>query len=1669
MNNDFQHGFRNLDFEPDKPDSAEHPDTQDNATDEEFRPDADAFMNAPDTDSAKTSGPSTPLFTNLREIGTDLLDGLKSDAAPDAEKAREETAAPAESPADTPGNDWARPVTVAHARYVRSWLLLLGVVFILLAFYPFINQLYWKIRNSVYSVHHQLPRTESSFLAISYEGVAPQPEPSGRFITTENFTRHIQAMADAGYNPITLEDVRAFYHDGQLLPPKAVLLTFENTHRSTYFEAREILKRFRWHAAMGVVGDLVRTHNEDSILLPYLKDMNLDMAWDLASESHLGTTTIPASPTGARELFFAAPQWIAASNRFERFEEFTQRINTDHETSVGDFKQNFGAAPLAFFFPKGNYGQFQEYNRGLREANLRAVEKHYPLAFLLNQHAYNDKGTDHRRLNRLEIPADWTPEQLLHRLNISWPVQARRGQRDSAIETSRWIQDWGLLDNLGSYVTIRACPPADPIRTHSDATYGGRAWIAGSDNFREGSLLLRFRLVRGDVNIYLHYAADDDWIRLSFTDTGRATVAECTPGQESTTLAAGAVESDADFHTVHTLLVTIQDNVMFVRMDNRTLFGGPVLLPAQHAHGGMVGVGSWSASAGLSQTDVLECHLRARVDHFITWDYAFSRDTQYIIDTLNREAFRYQFIAPPWLEAYGAIPNPLPDSDPRALALTAAANYKKILPRIGVHSPASLANLLPKELVKELVKRGVSGVYIDAHGFPEAHITAFRNWLSTLNDVLKQNRLLLGVRFPAAVTAHASIANTIQQFPDAFIVDVDGSVPAEVDSEKICGLIDMEPPGDDSSAAILYTLTDYSESFNASEDSSISERRKRILRSLSAGRYDQAAAEALKWEQDFPEDPDAPAFASIAYARMRDNHAAADACDRCLALAPGRIEMVTRRAELLREIGTQAAMEEAGRLLDVYASAFPSDARLIIAQARWLEDNDLHLAAQELLRNLVRNNPDDITSRLTLQSFLDDPAERYANMHNLLALGVSGETQLRGLAHDIQDSELLTYPESGVFFDFIRHTTTNASAESVRELYADFLPLTAPISEDFDMAHISDKWLPFGVLDDYSSGAFALRAASDMSEAYLRLKHSELLRDGFIDVTISESLGAFWLYARRSSRAMVRFGFDADGFLRIQAWIDGEARSVDSRAWVRPPGDITLRLEIRGDGAIGYINGKEVFPTPLPIPHEVSYGWWSVAPFSPELGVARARIRHLSAGPLRPSIVMMRETDPARIQAALDLIRPSVREISALAPVLFVQSHNGTIIHTPVADLMPFRMFCAYHRIRFIPTVTLDYFSETDPRKLIELIETHKLDGLIVLVRKMPAESWFKDIEQTLESTGAGIIVVQSENPIWDPQNENPDYRSEVHRLAGEPPVTVRESERGSVLLPPNQREWALSPLPLNIWRRTSTEKAVRESAYPALVILPSGFPTDGRESPELAAFAQERSLSVTEAARAAAKAATPAERQAVARDAVIDAVSATPLPPERKTYLQRLLEIESPRDRQPPQKVPPSPRITRPATPAVRSAPTEETGQDGVRIAAPRTVSRAAASDVSPEANPYSPGAYIAPPFGYTIPEETPETAAEETVAPAAEAMPEAFVLPALTEAPVIDTPVLGDLWEDAGDDTAAAEAAPAEAEPPQPAAAETPQPEAFVLPTLSEPASIDTPALDDLWDPID
>lgn len=1294
---------------------------------------------------------------------------------------------------------WTRPRAMAKDRNVSAWLLLLGLLCLGVALWAPLSRMYWRMHNKAITASLPSDRRAECFVAISYEGVAAEPDPGSPLIPTATFRAHLEALKNAGYHPITLEDVRAFYYDNARLPEKAVLVTFENCHKSTYFETREMLAELRWHAVMGVLPKPVKENNQDVLLKPYLKGMVLDATWELADQSYLGPETIVASSHGREALFFSSPMWLKNEDRHEKFEEFTARIANDHTNSIAEFQSWFGIKPIAFFFPNGNYGQYEENNNILREANLKAVADQYDLGFILNMNALNDAGTDRRRINRLQVPAHWTAEQLLTRLDNSWPAEAGRSRTESTITPSRWIPDWGIFEEHRDAFTLRAEPATDPMKSDDGASGGARAWIAGSNSFRDGSFDIRFTLVRGELHAYLRFQADDCWLRVALTDAGRASVSQCRPGGDAKIIATDAVEDISDFRSAHSLLVTLRDDVLFVRLDGELLFGGAVLFESTPP--GMVGVGIWAPPAGLARVDVSEAHLRSRVDALITWVPSLNRDIGYLMKHLGDTAFRYTIISPPWLDVYASSPITFPAIDSQALGIVALSNHNRVFPSLTLHDAEALASLNINEIVDHLIEDAAHGVFIDAADFPIDKLTVLKDWIGMLRAQLGKRRLGLAIRFPLAVANLSAIGSFVALMPDVLIVDDNAVVPPGIDPARSLMRIIVPPPATDEDMSLFYQLTDY----NAREADALPETalyRKQGLKAYAEGRYADAADFWAKWQEKEPRNAEAWTFLGNAYTRLRETERAADAYGQSLALEPGQIQLMVERAKLLETAGRT---EEAEALLDTYARAFPENADIAIAQALWLDRHGKREAGREILSSIITNSPSDIRSRLTLQGLLDDPRDRYRNMHELHDIGTRGNTQLLGFGHDIESAELLTIPESSVFFDFIRDTASHDDNESVRTLYSSFLPFTNSIAEKFDASRLSDNWIAFGTPLTYIAGTYDLKAASDMSEAYLRLKKSELMRDGFIEVTLGESVGAFWLYARRSSRSMIRFGFDGDGYIRIQTWYDGEVRSSDSVAWIRPAGDIKLRLEVRGDGAIGLIDGKQAFSTPLKIPEYIAYGWWSIAPFSPELGIARARIGRISAGPISPTVVLMRETDPEVIAAKLDKIRPYSRRISALSPVLFIQNSDGVVLSTPLVDLMQYRMFCSYHRIRFVPIVALDYYSDINPEMLVKIIVEHRLSGLVLMVRNMPHEDWFEKVTDLIEETTAELIVIQTENPIWPQKGE---------KAAKE--AVVREVQRGSVLFQPNQQEWNVSLSELSTWKPNFNAS----SCIPLLVML---------------------------------------------------------------------------------------------------------------------------------------------------------------------------------------------------------------------------------------------------------
>ena len=354
------------------------------------------------------------------------------------------------------GSGWTRPQAMRKDQNRTAWLVLFGLVCLGVATWGVLNGLYWKRRERVERAALDMAKRESdSFVAIAYGGVTTNPEPGGDFVSTKRFASQLDALMAAGYTPITLDDVARFYRKERLLPAKSLLITFENSRRSSYFTTSSLLEKRRWHAVMGVVTDDVRKEVEGVILAPYLEHMKSSPSWDLAAESDHGTGEVTASADGRTAMFFSAPAWLPDLSRFETLEEFDRRIRADHAAAVSFFTNTLRCAARAFFFPMGNYGQFESHNKPLREANLKAVEDFYEMGFITSATTTPSPTRAASRGSR------WIPRGAPTSWCASLTVCGRA--RYPAAGTTRrrratWERKGGAQSGVSAYETLTAPP-----------------------------------------------------------------------------------------------------------------------------------------------------------------------------------------------------------------------------------------------------------------------------------------------------------------------------------------------------------------------------------------------------------------------------------------------------------------------------------------------------------------------------------------------------------------------------------------------------------------------------------------------------------------------------------------------------------------------------------------------------------------------------------------------------------------------------------------------------------------------------------------------------------------------------------------------------------------------------------------------------------------------------------------------------------------------------------------------------------------------------------------------------------------------------------------------------------------------------------------------------------
>lgn len=550
--------------------------------------------------------------------------------------------------------------------------------------------------------------------------------------------------------------------------------------------------------------------------------------------------------------------------------------------------------------------------------------------------------------------------------------------------------------------------------------------------------------------------------------------------------------------------------------------------------------------------------------------------------------------------------------------------------------------------------------------------------------------------------------------------------------------------------ALYYELS-VLENTNRSENLSLRGQvlNRRGRQAFASGRFDEALGIWREWMEVDPENTRPVSLLGDLYLSADEVDTAIDFYKRSLEMQPSQLVLLSRLARIL---DVQANRPEESRdLLNRFSRLFPGATKVSLAQAEWLIRRKRYEEAVSIIQKVIELDPENLNAMSLLHPLLRNAEQRYFNMMNMLRVG-----QLPGretsLAFAVKDNDLLTKPESWVLMDFLDRMSGEAPTPEQRQLFSDLLPRDGITVEDFRIGRMSTNWISSREENWSEDGNLVLAADVDQTEAFLRLVRSDALHNGFVQAEIDDTRGFFWIYARRGQGNMIRFGFEESGQLYLQVWINNRLVTNKTRMWSREAGPASLRLETKGDGAMGYINGDKIFDAPVSIPDEMGLGWWGIAPWSAKEGTALVSVRKISGGPLPARILVIEQStfndlDVSTLKGSgstlMDWLDQSSEGMSTMAPEWFEQTLDGDVARIPGSNALELQLLARYHRMRLLPSVRIHHVKGLNIEELSTLALEQKLDGFTFIVDRLPSPDWLEMIEAQLIPTGLTLHIIQ--------------------------------------------------------------------------------------------------------------------------------------------------------------------------------------------------------------------------------------------------------------------------------------------------------------------------------------
>jgi spore germination protein YaaH/peptidoglycan/xylan/chitin deacetylase (PgdA/CDA1 family) len=599
----------------------------------------------------------------------------------------------------------------------------------------------------------------SGIPVLLYHGILEKIVPNDISNTSIRvFEAQMKMLRDEGYTSINTRDLYGIVTDKKKLPPKPILITFDDGRIDSVKNGDPILEKYGFKAVMFDVAGKQNSNDKFFLSWSDLQNMYKSGRWDI--EVHGGDhyhTSVTIDQFGKTGYFASNKEWLSQEGRLETDEEYGQRLISDIKKAKSDLEQHLpGINLVSFAFPYGDYGE----NAVNIDANLAIQKNHdaiddiFPISFgfdgsYVPEKAFNFfyyKGADPHLIQRLDVKDSLTAEELKNALSI---------YENKNIPFSVDKFDGGLLENILSIWSKSSLSEGGLFMKASADTEGSQATVTGTNYWLNYKLESDITLEAGSTGFLVSRYKDSDNYLLCGVDGSDISFRQVVGGKDMPIKSTPFIKYQGkDFH----ISVEATGDVASCSVNGETV-GHWRIDPALNM--GEIGFKAWDPEKGKSVMTVHNIHVTNSKP--ITIGYSNDLPVNNLTDLIKNDAAYLDVISPAWyrLDGQGAI---IADEWKMGEIKTNVGKSTSIFPSISdwslgmnganqsvIHSILSngaAKNNAAENIIRLMTDKGYTGINLDIENISLNDKNPYSDFIKILAEKMHTHNFVLVVNVP---------------------------------------------------------------------------------------------------------------------------------------------------------------------------------------------------------------------------------------------------------------------------------------------------------------------------------------------------------------------------------------------------------------------------------------------------------------------------------------------------------------------------------------------------------------------------------------------------------------------------------------------------------------------------------------------------------------------------------------------------------------------------------------------------------------------------------------------------------------------------------------------------------------------------------------------------------